>query len=129
MRGFPSLKWFRRSEPSDYTGGRTEKKIVDAHVRKMGHVQVLDAKNMFLDEKWARRTHKQVMADTRALLVILALAVAALTFTTTHGAAVREAASEFRVKVSSTRPISSMCGLARSAAASGRRVVPVRPLG
>ena len=47
----------------------------------------------------------------------------------THGAAVREAASEFRVKVSSTRPISSMCGLARSAAASGRRVVPVRPLG
>jgi protein disulfide-isomerase A1 len=36
VRGFPSLKWFRRSEPSDYTGGRTEKKIVDWVKKKTG---------------------------------------------------------------------------------------------
>ena len=47
----------------------TDKKIVDAHIMKLDHLQALDAKNMFLDEKWARRTHKQVMGDTRALLV------------------------------------------------------------
>ena len=35
VRGFPSLKWFRNGEPSDYTGGRTEKKIVE-WVRKTG---------------------------------------------------------------------------------------------
>lgn len=36
VRGFPSLKWFRKGTVSDYSGGRTEKTIVEWAKKKTG---------------------------------------------------------------------------------------------
>jgi protein disulfide-isomerase A1 len=41
VRGFPAMKWFRKGVVSDYSGGRTEKTIVEWIKKKTGPPAVL----------------------------------------------------------------------------------------
>ena len=36
VKGFPTIKWFSKGEPSDYTGGRTERAIVSWVKKRLG---------------------------------------------------------------------------------------------
>ena len=62
VRGFPSLKWFRDGEPSDYTGGRTEKKIVEWVKRKTGAPSVSLGESRDLVEEFVEGHEVAVVA-------------------------------------------------------------------
>jgi protein disulfide-isomerase A1 len=69
VRGFPSLKWFRRGVVSEYSGGRTEKTIVEWVKKKTGP----SAKTLSSREQVEEFTegHDVSLTDVGRLLLLL----------------------------------------------------------